>query len=927
MSGLPLAIGTLSPGGVRLARKSKSETKKDDADQDGPKEFEAHYDSSTYNKSVKLTSAETPVVMEGTLVSPSSATFSVDKLVLPAEKGPFATEHCSKPYRPLKAAFQWTDKPQPVGNERRDDTDTLRKKWLSKYGYKPGKEADQRWQDVGGVKPFPKIATGPTCEIDHIQELQVGGDNEKENLQVLDKVDNSASGNLIQQQLRYLATAAFNDAQEQLQQQGLKKKRPKKIELQFSGVVMPGTPKCNLGCQLAKRFADPSVTADTAKTSGPVILDYDLIILGNPLKLKIPADKTKSVPLAGSTFAENKAAAQSIKGLTLISFERGGKGKDKIRASIDGDKFLLKPGAKGGDLLLPIASDGTLQLPTGKAGSPLHFEYTKLSQGVFNKLTVDGSGVTAEGSIKPSVPFLPALDVALSPDSFRIVKGIDKERLKAPFPGFRFTKAELALELAPAFKPVGTLAFAMGPAAKPLAAGEVKASADEAGLVLDGKLFVYLPGVDNASGDIKYQACQWSGGAHIESSQIKLPYIKSGAVDVYLRSGKVDAGGKVLLDLPGGNEASLELKYTQNKWLFTGQGKIKVKSPYLKPIQAWIAYDGELFVAKGQAGFAFAGLDGTVDATYENKSGQEKIYGKGDIKIDKGRAKGNIVIELHPNQKITGKGRLSYEIKKDLVASAGITVDEQQKITFDGELAFPDITLFNRFPEAEQKRTIFEASGSIPIPGASIGPIGLKVKLWGGLYYYYYVGPGILRGVKANVKFSPFEQDPDFSFTLHASAVIPTGGGITGKVGADVVIDVYIAEVGGGLNVSATAGLEGKAELSSDIAYSKDKFSVDASAYIGGRVILEAGLNARVYAEAGVWKFKVRTEKTWELAKASFNTGLQLGVRLPLHYDSIEGFRMPSLSDIKPEPEKLDINPSSMLSSLFSSARSEERET
>ena len=92
-------------------------------------------------------------------------------------------------------------------------------------------------------------------------------------------------------------------------------------------------------------------------------------------------------------------------------------------------------------------------------------------------------------------------------------------------------------------------------------------------------------------------------------------------------------------------------------------------------------------------------------------------------------------------------------------------------------------------------------------------------------------------------------------------------------------------------------------------------------------MVLAAALNARVYAEAGVWKFKVRTEKTWKLAGGTFDTGLSLGVKLPLHYDSIDGFRMPKLSDIKPEPEKLDLNPSKMLENLFGGATTEERET
>ena len=80
-------------------------------------------------------------------------------------------------------------------------------------GYKLGKDARSRWSDVGGEKQFPKPPIGPTCEIDHVQELQVGGTDAGDNLQVLDKVDNTSSGGLIQQQLRRLAQAALSDAQ------------------------------------------------------------------------------------------------------------------------------------------------------------------------------------------------------------------------------------------------------------------------------------------------------------------------------------------------------------------------------------------------------------------------------------------------------------------------------------------------------------------------------------------------------------------------------------------------------------------------------------------------------------------------------------------------------------------------------------------
>ena len=921
MRGAPLTAGMLSPsGGPRLSRKSALKpAPKDDDDKDKKPGFKAEYDTTTYNRSFTLTGTSVPEQLTGT-VDKNEAAYKVDTLVLPPQKGAKAVQHCTKNLGTLGAVFDWSSGPVPTKNkagknEARDPTDTLQRSWLATVGYKLGKETHSRWSDVGGEKQFPKPPLGPTCELDHVQELQVGGTNAGENLQVIDKVDNASSGGLIQQQLRQLAEAAFNDAKEVLDG-----KRPKRVSLTFGSVVMQGAPVCGTCCQLAQRFVDPAITAASEKPS----VDVDVIVIGKTFTLKLPADKSKSIPLTGV----NAGIATSIKGLTLVSYERGpqGKGHDSIRATLDDKAIGAKPGTKSTLLTLKIGPDGTLQAPKGKLPAPVKAEFDKMSPITFTTLSVDDSGTTATGTLKPSLPLLPVLDVALDPQGFRVGKALDPAKIKPPFPGVKVTEASIMMELAPAFKPVGTLSFEFGSSAKKVADLKLTASADEAGLVLNGNLFIYIPGVDQAKGNVTYEAGQWSGGAHIEATQLKMPFVKGGAIDVSLKGGKLDAGGKVNLELPGKNDATLEVFYTESRWIFKGRGRIATKSKYLKPIEATILVQDDLFRATGSTGIAFSGLDGTVDATYENRAGKERVYGKGNIKISKGRANGSIDVELHANETLTGKGKLSYEIKKEMVATAGITIDDKQKITFDGELTFPDIKLFPRFPAKEEPHTIFSASGNIPIPGASIGPIGLKVKLYGSLGYYYYVGPGVLTAIKATVRFSPFEPDPDFAFSLKAKASIPAGGGITGTVGADVVLDALVAEVGGGLNVEAKAGLEGKAELGGEIAYSKDRFSVDASAYIGGSVVLAAALKARVYAEAGVWKFKVRTEKTWTLLGGKFDTGLQLGVRMPLHYDSVEGFRMPQLSDIKPEPAELKLEPGKMLGKLFGDTTPEEKE-
>ena len=76
---------------------------------------------------------------------------------------------------------------------------------------------------------------------------------------------------------------------------------------------------------------------------------------------------------------------------------------------------------------------------------------------VITKLRDDPThGLEFAGYITTKIPFLKRLDVAYEQGRFRIVKDLAKE-LKSPIPNTRITRAELAMELWPEFKPSGTI--------------------------------------------------------------------------------------------------------------------------------------------------------------------------------------------------------------------------------------------------------------------------------------------------------------------------------------------------------------------------------------------------------------------------------------------------------------------------------------
>jgi hypothetical protein len=867
--------------------------------------------------------------------------FTVDKFFVPGTKGPRALQIYQNLAAGggLQATIDVSGRGKAILWQERADTGPLQTRWLRDVGWPGGKQADTLWKECGGDAVFPK-ARNATCQMDHVVELQIGGNNTEQNIQALDETQNRNSGGAIKNQVFMLAQAVAENGL-------LSSTQAEQITLRFLSAEVKGAGEAaSTACPPQGAAATCLAVEQCARAKGPAKdvakaqADLDEIALsagGAPTVVKVAKTFKASGKATAAIFDDsaNKAASELIPGLLLTELHHVGADMKKgmgVRAMVDDRDATRLPltleGKQKNPVHLKVEDGGALKL----AEENLHikFQYKYLSPGEITKMSrgADG-GLQWKGYIKPKLAFLGKLNVEYDKGELTVSKGLDPKDLKSPFPGATLTEAKLALKLAPVFKPEGTLAFDFGTSARKIASASVSASADAEGLVLQGKLQAYLPGIDNASGDVKYQGGQWSGEILVEAAamQAKLKYVQGGQLRAALRNGKLEAGGKVQLVLPGDARAELELQYRNNAWLFSGSGVFKVDSPYLKPIHARISYDGELFRATGKAGFGFKGiLDGEIDATYENRAGAEKVHGKGKVKINKGKAVGEMDVELHPNRTVSGKGKLSYEIKKGMVATATIIIDDKQKISFEGELTLPDIELFKRFPANEAMRSIFSVSASIPIPGVSIGPIGLKVKLYGGLDYFYYVGPGVLTGIKATVKFSPFEADPDLSFKMRAKASIPAGGGIRGKVGADIVIDAGIAEVGGGLSVYATAGLEGKAELGGEIGYEKDRFSIDAKAYVGGKISLEAGLNAHAYAEAGVWKLKVRTEKEWNLAKTRLDTGLTIGMEMPLHYDSESGFRMPALSDLKLVPEKIDLNPSHMLEQLFSRSKTAEKD-
>jgi hypothetical protein len=456
--------------------------------------------------------------------------------------------------------------------------------------------------------------------------------------------------------------------------------------------------------------------------------------------------------------------------------------------------------------------------------------------------------------------------------------------------------------------------------------GELTVSADENGLVVDGEVLASIPGVDEAKGNLTLKNHQWSGGVDIKAANFgQVKYIKNGEVSIKFSEAEgMSAKGSVDLAVPGVSEpVHAEVSYDrENGWKYSGDATFN--PPKIKPVKIHLEYFKGHLTGTGSTGFTFQHIDGTIDVAYKD----EEFSGIGELTIQTKRAKGKLKVKMHTRPDgppaFSGEGSVSYQITPNLIASAGIKIDEHEKVQFTGELAFPKpIDLFDGFHDNYK---FFNVSVEIPIPGASIGGIGLNAVISGALSAGYDIGPVQLLDTKAIAHFQPLESDPELEMELTSRLHIPASVHVTGSISGDIAIDVKLASLSGGLTVSATAELGGGMDLPLSAHYKKGKIEaeVDFHALLALAIVL--GLSAHVRAEAGIGPFKVSTGKEWKLAEYKYDPGLKFGMKLkkPIRYATGEGLQLPSIDDI--DWIKPDFNVSDALDRIFHKGEKQEHE-
>ena len=892
--------------------------------------------------------------------------FEVEPFFLPGTKGPnaFSIYDSMATGGSLESTLQLTGtgKTKTALWQERPDTDDLRTIWLQKAGWSgaDSKTVNHLWKSAGGESEFPKVnvaGTGVvTAQMDHIVELQIGGNNTKENIQPLDPKPNQSSGGAIKGQLQTLAQAIARDtafAGDDVQQ----------VKMRFKKVVPHGTPPPLTTVSPAPAATRSALNVEAcalklkvvATAGGGVAIardDYPITAGGRPTtNLRVPStfagNATEVVPISGDT--ENDPASTLIPGLLLNNLRHGKVGKTKsdlIQAQIDDrDKtrlpITLDPKAKPFDLT--VGADGKLTFPAVK-DAKLAFTYKYLSPGAIKSVSVGADGnLEWTGTITPTPKFLPTLDVIYKEGKLKIVAQIPEEKLKkAKLFGATITKASIDLALSP-FDISGNLEFVFGNVNKPAATGSLRITKDDQGPVATAKLLLNIPKVDSTEITFVYKGGaerdEWTGELAINTSQIKIPYVTNSSLVAKVSSKNgvtaLTFEGKVSIELPNKRgTAELGLKRWGDGWFLAGGARLTI--PKVENFSAWLVYD----VARETLTASVPGEDGkappkpigfTITEDFKGtlerfkitvaKGGAVTVTGAGGFDFKKGKASGNVRVELAEDGSFNGKGSLTYALNDKITVGGTVEFKEKgkPKLRITGSLTFARLELMKQIGET---KTLFDKEFSIPVPYASIAGVGLKAVFGVNLTAGYSIGPIVIEPLTFTAGFNPMDDEPQLDLGVTGQLKIPASATLSASLSGGVKIDAYVAEIGGKITITGTVELTGGLFVPFNGTYSNKEFAVEMTPEARLKLLLGVALSATVWAKAGVGWLSKQVDKTWKLGERKVDPHLSFGIKAPVSYSTKTGAKIPTLDQITfVKPDFSSENLSRVAGELFGAAQ------
>ncbi len=757
-------------------------------------------------------------------------------------------------------------------SEAGSSTETLWDKWAStrpaSFFGKGGKTAAAEKKLIDGRRAHK-------CQVDHILELQVGGADDPNNMRLLNGPRNMTAGSRLAGQLRSLY------ADDTLMKNiGVPPGEDKPI-LEFTKVVIEGPPEADPECLdwELKRAGGLAETSDSEYT-------IETKISGSPAS--IFADENKTV-VNQSKYAVPGFQLDVGRELPKEEWELDSVLSPKIRRIP-----VLKPAPKY--TFKAAGKTAPIQLLDRKLAA----EFPNLSKAEL-EMKVEEGKLIADGILKPSHPLFKHVDVLLHLEEEKLTAtaAITPDLLKKalPIPGLEITETTLGLAFAnKEFSVSGGFALKYST----IADGRVQARFGKNGFEATGDLELHIPGLTEAKGKIWYREEKLGGQVKIGAKQLKVPRVRNPSLTVTIEDGVLGGSGTMDLDLPGVKKADIAFLIDQ-KGNFAISGAAAIALPGLKEGNIELKYANGDLTGVAKLGLAVPGLE---SATFEIFYAQGQISGKGDVAFRKGKLAGSLHAELTEKHTVKGGGELGYEILPGVIALVGIELLEDGTTKVSGEVRVPEMIPI--FPEKAFSKKLFDFNLQIPIFAIPLGSksVGLVAEIGSNMTARAGIGPGQLRGVKAKATLDLSKDTDALEFEAAAELYVPAFAELRLAVYGGVGLSLAIASATGGIELAASLGVYGALSNSIQLKYAQGQFVLDAVAEVTAQPKLLFDVSAYVKVEVDLLFTTIEVyREDWKLASKEWGSGLTVGLRFPVHYESNKPFEisLAQVEFIKPE--------------------------
>lgn len=774
--------------------------------------------------------------------------------------------------------------------------------------------------DYAIIPTWTKNGLANAFDVDHVKELQLGGANFSDNMELLNFSNNRAAGNSVKNEIE-TRIQNFIDEEKRKDSDAYKNpkfpkttdKAKKDFDISFLRTDFNSTPRAS--------GKDHYWSLDQIK-NGEHLNRFKPMISGEIEKSKGTARNPiiYTSPAGGSSL--NKAAIAKFNGkhvkFSVPEFDEDQTGKqtgDKI-GGFDVEFDLYGSGQENKKFHIPVLQmDGVLfggSIPRRgqKGGGGLEQLIVGLELPGMSPITVDSvdivpeTGLVLRGRIIATLPVIRGaeIDFYITGNKIGISKTFSADEFKLPKP-FEILGCSLTVYAdTEGFGVNGLLAFDI----ENIGTGTIRGNAEANGkfgvsgqFEFDKKLFK-----GGATISVEYDSEKlWRIGGELNIAKGQVKGIKSGKINVAYENEILTAQGTAETTLKGVKDVTLNIVFSKDVFEIEGGVKIE-KLPGIKE------GDGTLKIAKNATGeYDFSGrgkiipdipgINSSVDFEFNN----DIFNVHTDIAFERDRLSGTLTLGITnravdaagvptgkplEDYKVYGGGTLSLFITEGVVVSAGVNILENGEIEVTGRIALPN--RFQIFPAPMPRFS----KDIVPIPRISI-PLFPGVSAFADPYLRAdaAIEAGVLTNVFAEVKYNPSRPE-EMSITGGADFEMPAWAQITAGVYVGVRGSILIASVEGGIDLSA--GLRLAAQQ--PIIRTELKWTPMNGFELDGRVnaILKPTLvfngDFRVTGSIGVWPLELSKTWTWSLGSLNVDPGVEFGMEFPFSHSKNNPFNM-----------------------------------